>query len=75
MGPQQRDGYVKGSPGLANYTGVKDGRIHAKWRAEGLPYLRLSDKCILYKKRDVDLFLDRKYGVNTWKPGTRKKQL
>lgn len=60
MGPQSRDGYVKGSPGLAAFTGIKDHRIHQRWREEGLPY-HMVGNVYLYKKKDVERFIDKMY--------------
>lgn len=66
MGPIQYHGYVKGSSGLAEFTGIKDHRVHEKWRLLGLPYTMIG-RTFLYKKRDVEKFLDRQYGVRTIK--------
>ena len=67
MGPREYHSYVKGSPGLAEFTGIKDHRIHQRWRMMGLPYTMIG-KIYMYKKKDVEKFLDKTYGVTVEKP-------
>lgn len=72
MGPIQYHGYVKGSSGLAEFTGIKDHRIHQRWRMMGLPYTMIG-KIYMYKKKDVEKFLDKTYGVITLRMPGREK--